>query len=89
MKESIFQEVPNTHRDQVDITVDGKTIRVRNAEIVDQAVKFLCKCPPEWRTEVIAELANPNQWAVQSVPQLTSPCHHGCAAFAPLHAERK
>ena len=88
MIESNFKDVPNTHNDVVDITVDGKTIRVSNSQIVDQAVKFLCKCRPEVRATVISELANPNQWAVRSVLQHALPCHHACASFVPLVAEQ-
>ena len=88
MRAPIFKAVPDTHNDLVDLVNGETTIQVKNWTVVDQAVKFLCKCRPEVREKIINELANPNQWAVQLNQQPVLSCHHACASFRPLVLER-
>ena len=83
-----FKAVPDTHGDIVDLVDGDTTIRVKNWMVVDQAVKFLCKCRPEVRAKIITELANPNQWAVPliQIHDLSCPCV--AVSTAPLADER-
>ena len=89
MNKPTFKNVPGTHKDEVDITLNDTTIRIRNWAIVEHAVSFLCECGPEARAEIIKELANPNQWAVPLIQQPIPPCPYAPCLSSLAVAEQK